>query len=201
MAREHFHWDDPLLLDMQLTDEEKMIRDAARDYAQGQLEPRVLEAFRHEHTDPGIFKEMGGVGLLGATISEAYGGGGLNYVSYGLIAREVERIDSGFRSMMSVQSSLVMLPIFQFGTEAQKQKYLPPLARGESIGCFGLTEPDHGSDPGSMITRAPREASTFVSAPRYRIGKSATSPMYSWFGRKPTTILSAASFSRKAGKV
>jgi glutaryl-CoA dehydrogenase len=154
MARENFHWDDPLLLEAQLTGEEKMIRDAARDYAQGQLAPRVLEAFRHERTDPGIFKEMGEVGLLGATISEEYGGGGLNYVSYGLIAREVERVDSGYRSMMSVQSSLVMLPIFQFGTEAQKQKYLPPLARGESIGCFGLTEPDHGSDPGSMITRA-----------------------------------------------
>lgn len=154
MAKEAFHWDDPLLLDAQLSDEEKMIRDAARDYAQGQLAPRVLQAFRNEQTDPGIFKEMGEVGLLGATISEAYGGGGLNYVSYGLIAREVERIDSGYRSMMSVQSSLVMLPIFKFGSEAQKQKYLPPLARGESIGCFGLTEPDHGSDPGSMITRA-----------------------------------------------
>jgi len=154
MARESFHWDDPLLLDAQLSDEEKMIRDAARDYAQGQLAPRVLEAFRNEKTDPGIFKEMGGVGLLGATISENYGGGGLNYVSYGLIAREVERVDSGYRSMMSVQSSLVMLPIFKFGSEAQKQKYLPPLARGDSIGCFGLTEPDHGSDPGSMITRA-----------------------------------------------
>jgi glutaryl-CoA dehydrogenase len=154
MAKEAFHWDDPLLLDAQLSDEEKMIRDAARDYAQGQLAPRVLQAFRNEQTDPGIFKEMGDVGLLGATISEAYGGGGLNYVSYGLIAREVERIDSGYRSMMSVQSSLVMLPIFKFGSEAQKQKYLPPLARGESIGCFGLTEPDHGSDPGSMITRA-----------------------------------------------
>ena len=154
MARASFHWDDPLLLDAQLSDEEKMIRDAARDYAQGQLAPRVLEAFRNEKTDPGIFKEMGGVGLLGATISENYGGGGLNYVSYGLIAREVERVDSGYRSMMSVQSSLVMLPIFKFGSEAQKQKYLPPLARGDSIGCFGLTEPDHGSDPGSMITRA-----------------------------------------------
>jgi glutaryl-CoA dehydrogenase len=154
MTRESFHWDDPLLLDAQLTEEEKMIRDAARDYAHGQLAPRVLEAFRREHTDPVIFKEMGEVGLLGATIPEAYGGGGLNYVSYGLIAREVERVDSGFRSMMSVQSSLVMLPIFKFGTEAQKQKYLPPLARGDSIGCFGLTEPDHGSDPGSMITRA-----------------------------------------------
>ncbi|HMH28971.1 MAG TPA: acyl-CoA dehydrogenase [Steroidobacteraceae bacterium] len=158
MSREQFHWDDPLLLDAQLTDEEKMIRDAARDYAQGQLAPRILEAFRHEHTDPGIFKEMGAVGLLGPTIPVTYGGGGMNYVSYGLIAREVERIDSGFRSMMSVQSSLVMLPIFQFGTEEQKQKYLPPLARGETVGCFGLTEPDHGSDPGSMITRARKAA-------------------------------------------
>ncbi|HEY2463369.1 MAG TPA: acyl-CoA dehydrogenase [Steroidobacteraceae bacterium] len=158
MSREQFHWDDPLLLDAQLTDEEKMIRDAARDYAQGQLAPRVLEAFRREHTDPGIFKEMGAVGLLGATIPEAYGGGGMNYVSYGLIAREVERIDSGFRSMMSVQSSLAMLPIFKFGTEEQKQKYLPSMARGETIGCFGLTEPDHGSDPGSMISRARKAA-------------------------------------------
>ncbi len=158
MSREQFHWDDPLLLDAQLTDEEKMIRDAARDYAHGQLAPRVLEAFRREHTDPGIFREMGAVGLLGATIPETYGGGGMNYVSYGLIAREVERIDSGFRSMMSVQSSLVMLPIFKFGTEEQKQKYLPSLARGETIGCFGLTEPDHGSDPGSMITRARKAA-------------------------------------------
>jgi glutaryl-CoA dehydrogenase len=158
MSREQFHWDDPLLLDAQLTDEEKMIRDAARDYAQGQLAPRILEAFRREHTDPGIFKEMGAVGLLGPTIPVTYGGGGMNYVSYGLIAREVERIDSGFRSMMSVQSSLVMLPIFQFGTEEQKQKYLPPMARGETIGCFGLTEPDHGSDPGSMITRARKAA-------------------------------------------
>ena len=158
MSREQFHWDDPLLLDAQLTDEEKMIRDAARDYAQGQLAPRILEAFRREHTDPGIFKELGAVGLLGPTIPAIYGGGGMNYVSYGLIAREVERIDSGFRSMMSVQSSLVMLPIFQFGTEEQKQKYLPPMARGETIGCFGLTEPDHGSDPGSMITRARKAA-------------------------------------------
>ena len=149
-----FHWDDPLLLDGQLTEEEKMVRDAARDYAQGSLAPRIVDAFRREHTDPGIFKEMGDLGLLGATIPADFGGGGLNYVSYGLIAREVERVDSGYRSMMSVQSSLVMLPIDRFGTEGQKRKYLPPLARGESIGCFGLTEPDHGSDPGSMITRA-----------------------------------------------
>jgi glutaryl-CoA dehydrogenase len=158
MASGSFHWDDPLLLDLQLTDEEKMVRDAARDYSQGRLAPRVVDAFRREHTDPVIFKEMGELGLLGATIPEEYGGGGLNYVSYGLIAREVERIDSGYRSMMSVQSSLVMLPIHRFGTEAQKRKYLPPLARGESIGCFGLTEPNHGSDPGSMITRARRAA-------------------------------------------
>jgi glutaryl-CoA dehydrogenase len=154
MAREVFHWDDPLLLESQLQEDERLIRDAARDYAQGKLAPRVLEAFRTEQTDPGIFKEMGEIGLLGATISENYGGGGMNYVSYGLIAREVERIDSGYRSMMSVQSSLVMLPIFKFGSEAQKQKFLPKLASGDAIGCFGLTEPDHGSDPGSMITRA-----------------------------------------------
>jgi glutaryl-CoA dehydrogenase len=154
MAREVFHWDDPLLLEAQLQEDERLIRDAARDYAQDKLAPRVLEAFRNERTDPGIFKEMGELGLLGATISETYGGGGMNYVSYGLIAREVERIDSGYRSMMSVQSSLVMLPIFKFGSEAQKQKYLPKLASGDSIGCFGLTEPNHGSDPGSMITRA-----------------------------------------------
>ena len=154
MASGTFHWDDPLLLEEQLTDEERMVRDAARDYAQERLAPRIVEAFRREHTDPAIFKEMGDLGLLGATISEKFGGGGLNYVSYGLIAREVERVDSGYRSMMSVQSSLVMLPIERFGTEAQKLKYLPALARGETIGCFGLTEPNHGSDPGSMITRA-----------------------------------------------
>jgi glutaryl-CoA dehydrogenase len=149
-----FHWDDPLLLDEQLTEDERMVRDAARVYCQDKLQPRVLEAFRHEKTDPAIFREMGALGMLGPTIPEQYGGAGLNYVSYGLIAREVERVDSGYRSMMSVQSSLVMLPIFAFGTEAQKQKYLPMLARGEWIGCFGLTEPNHGSDPNSMETRA-----------------------------------------------
>jgi glutaryl-CoA dehydrogenase len=154
MGRVSFHWDDPLLLEEQLTLEEKMVRDAAREYAQGRLAPRILEAFRQEHTDPSIFREMGGLGLLGTTIPEEFGGGGLNYVSYGLIAREVERVDSGYRSMMSVQSSLVMLPIYAFGSADQKRRYLPALARGESIGCFGLTEPDHGSDPGSMVTRA-----------------------------------------------
>ena len=154
MSKASFHWDDPLLLDQQLTDDERMVRDAAAVYAQEKLAPRVLEAFRSESTDPAIFREMGELGLLGATIPTEYGGAGLNYVSYGLVAREIERVDSGFRSMMSVQSSLVMLPIYEFGTEAQRQKYLPKLASGEWIGCFGLTEPDHGSDPGSMETRA-----------------------------------------------
>ena len=151
-----FKWDDPLLLDAQLTEDERMIRDAAAAYCQDKLAPRVVEAFRHEKTDIGIFREMGELGLLGPTIPTEYGGPGLNYVAYGLIAREVERIDSGYRSMMSVQSSLVMLPIFEFGTEAQRRKYLPKLATGEWIGCFGLTEPNHGSDPGSMETRAKR---------------------------------------------
>ena len=149
-----FSWEDPLLLDQQLSDEERMIRDAAYAYAQDKLQPRVLDAFRNEHTDVAIFREMGELGLLGPTIPEQYGGPGLNYVSYGLIAREVERVDSGYRSMMSVQSSLVMVPINAFGTEAQKQKYLPKLATGEWIGCFGLTEPNAGSDPASMTTRA-----------------------------------------------
>ena len=153
-ANPSFHWDDPLLLNQQLSDEERMVRDAAHAYAQEKLLPRVLEAFRHEQTDPVIFAEMGSLGLLGATIPEAYGGAGLNYVSYGLIAREVERVDSGYRSMMSVQSSLVMVPIFEFGSEEQKQKYLPKLASGQWIGCFGLTEPNHGSDPGAMESRA-----------------------------------------------
>ncbi|MCC8391876.1 acyl-CoA dehydrogenase [Paraburkholderia sp. MMS20-SJTR3] len=149
-----FHWEDPLLLDQQLTEDERMVRDAAAAYSQDKLLPRVLEAFRHEKTDIEIFREMGELGLLGPTIPEQYGGPGLNYVAYGLIAREVERVDSGYRSMMSVQSSLVMVPIYEFGSDAQKEKYLPKLARGEWIGCFGLTEPNHGSDPGSMVTRA-----------------------------------------------
>jgi glutaryl-CoA dehydrogenase len=153
-AKAQFQWDDPLMLDSQLTAEERMIRDAARSYCQDKLLPRVTLAFRNETTDPAIFTEMGELGLLGATIPEAYGGAGLSYVAYGLIAREVERVDSGYRSMMSVQSSLVMVPINAFGTEAQKQKYLPKLATGQWIGCFGLTEPDHGSDPASMATRA-----------------------------------------------
>ncbi|CAM5778365.1 acyl-CoA dehydrogenase [Castellaniella caeni] len=153
-SRPQFQWLDPLLLDQQLSDTERMVRDAARAYCQEQLLPRVQAAFRHEKAEPAIFREMGELGLLGVTIPEQYGGAALNYVSYGLIAREVERVDSGYRSMMSVQSSLVMVPINAFGTEAQKQKYLPKLASGEWVGCFGLTEPDHGSDPGSMVTRA-----------------------------------------------
>lgn len=149
-----FHWHDPFLLDQQLNEDERMVRDAASAYCQDKLAPRVLNSFRHELTDIEIFREMGELGLLGPTIPAVYGGPGLNYVAYGLIAREVERIDSGYRSMMSVQSSLVMVPIYEFGTENQKQKYLPKLAKGEWIGCFGLTEPDHGSDPSSMATRA-----------------------------------------------
>ncbi len=149
-----FDWADPLLLELQLEEDERMIRDTARDYAQSQLAPRVIAAFDQERTDPEIFHEMGALGLLGPTVPEAYGGSGASYVAYGLIAREVERVDSGYRSMMSVQSSLVMYPIQAFGSEAQKQKYLPKLASGASIGCFGLTEPDAGSDPGGMRTRA-----------------------------------------------
>jgi len=157
-----FRWDDPLLLDSQLTDEERIVRDSAHDYAQERLMPRVLEAFRHERSDPSIFPEMGALGLLGATLPTEYGGAGLNHVCYGLVAREIERVDSGYRSMMSVQSSLVMYPIFTYGDEGQRRKYLPPLARGERIGCFGLTEPDHGSDPGSMETRARKVDGGFV---------------------------------------
>lgn len=154
MSKVSFNWADPLLLDTQLTEEERMVRDAAAEYAQGRLMPRIHDAYRNETTDPAIFREMGELGLLGITIPEQYGGANLNYVSYGLIAREIERVDSGYRSMMSVQSSLVMVPINEFGSEAQKQKYLPKLASGEWIGCFGLTEPNYGSDAGGMITRA-----------------------------------------------
>jgi glutaryl-CoA dehydrogenase len=154
VAKPSFNWEDPLLLDSQLAADERQVRNAVRSFAQKALAPRVRDAFRNEYTDPAIFREMGEMGLLGATLPPQYGGAGLNYVSYGLIAREVEYVDSGYRSMLSVQSSLVMLPIFAFGSEAQKQKYLPGLGRGELIGCFGLTEPDSGSDPGSLSSRA-----------------------------------------------
>jgi len=149
-----FNWDDPLDLEGELTEEERMVRDTARGYAQDKLFPRVLSAYREERYDAEIVREMGELGLLGPTIPEDYGGAGLGYVAYGLITREIERVDSGYRSSMSVQSSLVMHPIFAYGSEAQRKKYLPKLASGEMVGCFGLTEPDHGSDPGSMGTRA-----------------------------------------------
>ena len=154
MSKQTFKWDDPFLFNDQLTDEERMIRDTARKYCQDKLMPRILEANRNETFDRTIMDEMGSMGFLGCTLPEAYGGSELNYVSYGLIAREVERVDSGYRSAMSVQSSLVMHPIFAYGSEEQKKKYLPNLASGKWVGCFGLTEPNHGSDPGSMETRA-----------------------------------------------
>jgi glutaryl-CoA dehydrogenase len=156
-----FNWEDPFLLEAQLTDDERMLRDGARAFAQGRLQPRVLRAYAEEATDPNVFPEMGEAGLLGITIPEEYGGLGASYVTYGLVAREIERVDSGYRSMMSVQNSLVMYPIYAYGSEAQRKKYLPKLARGEIVGCFGLTEPDHGSDPGSMTTRAEKVAGGF----------------------------------------
>ncbi|MFZ5692849.1 MAG: acyl-CoA dehydrogenase [Pseudomonadota bacterium] len=149
-----FNWEDPFDLESQLTEEERMVRDTARGYAQDKLMPRVIEAYRDEKVDRDLLPEMGALGLLGPTIPEEYGGAGLGYVAYGLITREIERVDSGYRSTLSVQSSLVMYPIYAYGTEAQKKKYLPKLASGQMVGCFGLTEPDHGSDPGSMVTRA-----------------------------------------------
>ena len=154
MAKATFKWDDPFLFNDQLTSEERMIRDTARKYCQDKLMPRILEANRHEVFHREIMNEMGQLGLLGSTLPEQYGGAGLNHVSYGLIAREVERVDSGYRSAMSVQSSLVMYPIFAYGTEEQRKEYLPKLATGELVGCFGLTEPNHGSDPASMESRA-----------------------------------------------
>ncbi|AUH33880.1 acyl-CoA dehydrogenase [Paracoccus tegillarcae] len=157
-----FDWEDPFRLEDQLSEDERMLRDAARAYAQDKLQPRVIAAYRDETSDPAIFREMGDMGLLGVTVPEEYGGLGAGYVSYGLIAREVERVDSGYRSMMSVQSSLVMYPIYAYGSEEQRQKYLPKLASGEWIGCFGLTEPDAGSDPGGMKTVAKKTANGYV---------------------------------------
>ncbi len=157
-----FDWEDPFRLEDQLSEEERMLRDGARAYAQEKLQPRVIAAYREENTDPAIFREMGEMGLLGVTVPEEYGGLGAGYVSYGLIAREVERVDSGYRSMMSVQSSLVMYPIYAYGSEEQRRKYLPKLASGEFIGCFGLTEPDAGSDPGGMKTTARKTATGYV---------------------------------------
>jgi glutaryl-CoA dehydrogenase len=156
-----FVWEDPLDIESELKEDERMVRDSARGFAQDTLMPRIVEAWREEKYDPGLIPAMGKLGLLGPTIPEAYGGAGLGYVSYGLIARELERVDSGYRSTMSVQSSLVMYPIYAYGSEAQRRKYLPRLALGEIIGCFGLTEPDHGSDPGSMVTRAEKVSGGF----------------------------------------
>ena len=157
-----FDWADPFGLDAQLSEEERMVRDTAKAYADAQLMPRIIEAFREEKTDIEIFREMGALGLLGITVNQNYGGAGMSHVCYGLVAREVERIDSGYRSMLSVQSSLVMHPIESFGSEAQKQRYLPKLATGELIGCFGLTEADAGSDPGSMRTTARKTEKGYV---------------------------------------
>jgi len=157
----HFSWEDAFELEGQLSDDERMMRDTARAYAQDKLQPRVVDAFASEQTDPAIFREMGALGLLGATVPETYGGAGASYVAYGLIAREIERVDSGYRSMMSVQSSLVIYPIVAYGSEEQKRKYLPGLLSGEAIGCFGLTEPDAGSDPGGMRTRAVKTANGY----------------------------------------
>ncbi len=183
-----FSWADPLLLDEQLHEEERMVRDAAHAYAQDKLMPRVTEAFRHEKTDPAIFPEMGALGLLGATLPSEYGGAGLNYVCYGLIAREIERVDSGYRSMMSVQSSLVMYPIYAYGTEAQRRKYLPKLASGEWIGCFGLTEPNHGSDPGIDGDARALASPAATSFPAPRCGfPIRRSPTCSSSGPRPTT--------------
>jgi glutaryl-CoA dehydrogenase len=157
-----FDWQDPFLMEGQLTEDERMLRDAAREFAQSILQPRVIEAYRNETTDPEIFREMGAAGLLGITIPEEFGGLGAGYVTYGLVAREIERVDSGYRSMMSVQSSLVMYPINAYGTDAQREKYLPGLASGALIGCFGLTEPDAGSDPAGMKTVARKTADGYV---------------------------------------
>ncbi|AZB62292.1 acyl-CoA dehydrogenase [Cereibacter sphaeroides] len=157
-----FDWEDPFRMELQLSEEERMLRDGARAYAQERLMPRVTAAYREEQTDPAIFREMGEMGLLGATVPEEYGGLGASYVSYGLIAREIERVDSGYRSMMSVQSSLVMYPIYAYGSEDQRRRYLPGLAKGELIGCFGLTEPDAGSDPAGMKTVARKTAEGYV---------------------------------------
>jgi len=167
-------WDDPLLIEDQLSEEERAIRDVARGYAQDRLLPRVIDAFREERTDRAIFSEMGELGLLGVTLPEEFGGAGASYVAYGLVAREVERVDSGYRSMMSVQSSLVMYPIHAYGSDAQRRRYLPKLATGEWVGCFGLTEPDAGSDPGGMRTRAEKVAGG------YRISGSKT-----WISNAP----------------
>jgi glutaryl-CoA dehydrogenase len=168
-GRASFAWDDPLFFAQQLSPEERQVMDSTRAYCQEKLAPRILEAFRDQHMDTSIYREMGERGLIGATLPEAYGGRGLNYVSYGLINRELERVDSGYRTMLSVQSSLVMTAIYDFGNEAIRQKYLPRLAKGEWIGSFGLTEPDHGSDPGGMETRAVKTKGGYLLSGKKRL--------------------------------
>ena len=193
-----FDWADPLRFDDLLTEDERLIRDSARAYRQDKLMPRVLTAHREERFDRDIYDEMGELGFLGATI-EGYGCAGVSYVSYGLVAREVERVDSGYRSAMSVQSSLVMHPIHAFGTEAQRQKYLPKLATGEWVGCFGLTEPDHGSDAGGMKSRATQGRWRLSCSTATRCGSATRrSPTCSWCGPRPTTGRSAALSSSAA---
>ena len=195
-----FVWDDPFLLDEQLTDEERMIRDSARDYAQGRLAPRILEANRNETFDRAILTEMGGLGLLGPTIPEDFGGAGVSYVAYGLIAREIERVDCGYRSAMSVQSSLVMHPIFAYGSDAQRERFLPGLASGEMIGCFGLTEPDAGSDPAAMATRAKQvDGGYAVSGAKTWITNAPIADvLVVWGSPTPMTAGSGGSCSRRA---
>jgi glutaryl-CoA dehydrogenase len=185
----NFVWEDPLDIESDLTEEERMVRDTARGFAQDYLMPRVIEAYREEKYDKDLIPKMGALGLLGPTIPETYGGAGLGYVAYGLIARELERVDSGYRSTMSVQSSLVMYPIYAYGTEAQRRKYLPKLASGEMVGCFGLTEPDHGSDPGSMATRAEKVADG------YRLNGSKT-----WISNAPVADV-AVVWAKLDGKI
>ena len=192
MAR--FDWEDPFLLEDQLTEDERMLRDAARSFAEAELAPKVIAAYRDETVDPGMFKAMGSAGLLGLTIPEEYGGLGASYVTYGLVAREIERVDSGYRSMMSVQSSLVMYPIYAYGSEEQRQKYLPGLAAGDLIGCFGLTEPDAGSDPAGMKTVAKKTDNGYVlNGAKMWISNAPFAP-----SPRPMAAKYVASFWRKA---
>ncbi len=194
-----FNWEDPFDLDGQLSEDERMIRDAARAFAQDVLMPRVAEAYMEEKADPGLFRLMGQQGLLGVTVPEEYGGAGASYVAYGLVAREIERVDSGYRSMMSVQSSLVMYPIYAYGDDTQRKKYLPKLASGEWIGCFGLTEPDAGSDPGGMKTRARKADGGYVLTGSKMWISNSPSPTSSSSGPSPRRMAarSAGSFSRR----
>ena len=199
-AKAAFAWDDAFLLEDQLSEEEKAIRDTARAYAQDKLLPRVAQAYLEERTDRAIFNEMGALGLLGVTIPEAYGCAGASYVSYGLVNREIERVDSGFRSMNSVQSSLVMYPIYAYGSEDQRRRYLPKLASGEWVGCFGLTEPDAGSDPAGMKTRTEKVADGYrLSGSKMWISNSPIADVFVVWPRAPRTATrSAASCSRRA---